>query len=55
MNADELYIQISDIFKKEFKTYFQEQFPEEYQNEFFKFTPMFILNKNMFKIKIKKL
>ncbi len=55
MNADELYIQISDKFKKEFKTYFQEQFPKEYQNEFFKFTPMFILKKNMFKIKIKKL
>ncbi len=52
MNADELYIQISDKFKKEFKTYFQEQFPKEYQNEFFEFTPTFLPNKNIFKIKI---
>ncbi|KKM07735.1 hypothetical protein LCGC14_1730960, partial [marine sediment metagenome] len=55
MNADELYIQISDKFKKEFKTYFQEQFPKEYQNEFFEFIPIFFPDKNIFKIKIKKL
>jgi len=55
MNADELLIQISEKFHNDFKTYFEDQFLKEYQNDFFEFSVINELDKNRFRIKIKKL
>ena len=53
LNADELYIQISEKFFNDFKTYFQDHFLKEYKNNFFKFSVIEESDKHGFRIKIK--
>ncbi len=55
LNADELIVQVSEKYHDNFKTYFEDQFLKEYENEFFEFSVITESNKNRFRIKIVKL
>lgn len=55
LNTDELIVQTSEKHYDNFKTYFENHFLKEYQNEYFEFSVINESHRNRFRIKIVKL